>query len=130
MPPLLLLGCFVLLLLVFVPVLGIRVNGARRWINLGVVGFQSVEAVKLILIVLLASYLVRYRDNVQTRAVRRAQAARRRRRPDGAVAGAAGLRLRDAADGHHARHGLARWRARAQPRLARRCRAPCWRAPR
>jgi cell division protein FtsW len=64
---LLLLGGIVLLLLVFVPLVGIRVNGARRWIRLGFVGFQSVEAVKLILIIYMASYLVRHRDNVQTR---------------------------------------------------------------
>ncbi|MEO7431547.1 MAG: putative lipid II flippase FtsW [Dokdonella sp.] len=64
---LLLLGGIMLLLLVFVPFIGIRVNGARRWIRLGFVGFQSVEAVKLILIVYMASYLVRHRENVQTR---------------------------------------------------------------
>ncbi|MCB1570463.1 MAG: FtsW/RodA/SpoVE family cell cycle protein, partial [Xanthomonadales bacterium] len=55
------------LLLVFVPGIGMRVNGARRWINLGVSGFQSVEIVKLILIVYLASYLVRHRDAVHAR---------------------------------------------------------------
>ncbi|MFI4968767.1 MAG: putative lipid II flippase FtsW [Lysobacterales bacterium] len=65
--PLLLLGGVVLLLLVFVPLIGIRVNGARRWIRLGFVGFQSVEAVKLILVVYMASYLVRHRDNVQAK---------------------------------------------------------------
>ncbi|MBC7989461.1 MAG: putative lipid II flippase FtsW [Luteimonas sp.] len=61
---LLLLGCFVLLLLVFVPGIGKSVNGARRWLNLGIVGFQAVEAVKLMYIVWLASYLVRFRDEV------------------------------------------------------------------
>ena len=64
---LLLLAGVVLLLAVFVPVLGIRINGARRWIRFGIVGFQSVEAVKLILVVYMASYLVRHRDNVQTK---------------------------------------------------------------
>ena len=62
--PLLLVG-FVLLLLVFVPGIGFRVNGARRWIHLGISGFQSVEAMKLILVVYLASYLVRHREKVQ-----------------------------------------------------------------
>jgi cell division protein FtsW len=62
---LMLLLCFVLLALVFVPGLGKSVNGARRWINLGISGFQVVEAVKLMLIVWLASYLVRYREQVQ-----------------------------------------------------------------
>jgi cell division protein FtsW len=60
----LLLGV-VLLLLVFVPGIGLRVNGARRWIHVGISGFQSVEAVKLCLVVYLASYLVRHRDRVQ-----------------------------------------------------------------
>lgn len=61
---LLLLLAFIVLLLVFLPGIGMRVNGARRWINLGVSGFQSVEIVKLILIIYLASYLVRHRESV------------------------------------------------------------------
>ena len=39
-------------------------NGARRWLNFGVSNFQAVEAVKLLYIVWLASYLVRFRDEV------------------------------------------------------------------
>jgi len=62
--PLLLCGA-VLLLLVFVPFIGVRVNGARRWIRLGFIGFQSVEAVKILLVVYMASYLVRHRDSLQ-----------------------------------------------------------------
>ena len=62
---LLLLLCFVMLLAVFLPGLGKSVNGARRWLNFGISGFQAVEAVKLMLIVWLASYLVRYREQVQ-----------------------------------------------------------------
>jgi cell division protein FtsW len=64
---LLLLAGFVLLALVFVPGFGVSVNGARRWINLGLANFQVVEAVKLLLIIWLASYLARYREQVQTR---------------------------------------------------------------
>ncbi|MDT3501562.1 putative lipid II flippase FtsW [Stenotrophomonas maltophilia] len=60
----LLLGCFALLLVVFIPGLGSSVNGARRWINLGVSKFQTVEAVKVLYIVWLSSYLVRFRDEV------------------------------------------------------------------
>jgi len=60
----LLLACFVLLMLVYVPGLGSSVNGARRWINLGVSKFQVVEAVKVLYIVWLSSYLVRFRDEV------------------------------------------------------------------
>ena len=61
---LLLLGCFALLIVVFIPGLGSSVNGARRWINLGVSKFQTVEAVKVLYIVWLSSYLVRFRDEV------------------------------------------------------------------
>ena len=62
---LVLLG-LVLLLAVFIPGLGRTVNGARRWLNLGITGFQAVEAVKLFLIIWMASYLARYRDQVQS----------------------------------------------------------------
>ncbi|MCW4454199.1 putative lipid II flippase FtsW [Flavobacterium sp. MXW15] len=61
---LLLLGCFVLLFVVFIPGIGSSVNGARRWINLGISRFQTVEAVKVLYIVWLSSYLVRFRDEV------------------------------------------------------------------
>ncbi|MDQ3288140.1 MAG: putative lipid II flippase FtsW [Pseudomonadota bacterium] len=61
----LLLLCFVLLLLVFIPGVGRSVNGASRWINLGISSFQAVEAVKLMYIVWLASYLKRYSEEVQ-----------------------------------------------------------------
>lgn len=59
-----LVGSFVLLLLVFVPGLGMRVNGARRWLDFVVLNFQAVEAVKLLLIVWAASYLARRRDEL------------------------------------------------------------------
>ncbi len=61
---LMLLGV-VLLLLVFLPVIGVRINGARRWLRLGGLSFQSVEAVKLFLIIYMASYVVRHRDRLQ-----------------------------------------------------------------
>lgn len=61
---LLLLLCFIGLIAVFLPGIGKTVNGARRWLNLGISNFQVVEAVKLMLIVWLASYLVRHRDAI------------------------------------------------------------------
>ena len=61
---LMLIACFVLLLLVFVPGIGTRINGARRWLNLGLANFQAVEAVKLLYIVWLASYLKRFSEEV------------------------------------------------------------------
>ncbi|MFD0739124.1 putative lipid II flippase FtsW [Lysobacter koreensis] len=60
----LLLACFVMLIAVFVPGIGRQLNGANRWINLGVSNFQAVEAVKLMYIVWLASYLKRYSEEV------------------------------------------------------------------
>ncbi|MFT3755818.1 MAG: putative lipid II flippase FtsW [Pseudoxanthomonas sp.] len=62
----LLLACFGLLLLPWLPGVGVSVNGARRWINLGVSRFQVVEAVKVLYIVWLSSYLIRFRDDVPT----------------------------------------------------------------
>lgn len=64
---LLMMLAFIMLLAVFLPFFGMRINGARRWVNLLVISFQPVEAVKLILVVYVASYLVRHRDNVETR---------------------------------------------------------------
>jgi cell division protein FtsW len=61
---LLLVLCFVLLIAVWVPGIGRSVNGSRRWLTLGVANFQVVEAVKLMLIVWLSSYLVRHRDQI------------------------------------------------------------------
>ena len=60
----LLLLCFIGLIAVFLPGIGKTVNGARRWLNLGISNFQMVEAVKLMLIIWLASYLVRHRDAI------------------------------------------------------------------
>ena len=61
---LLLMLCFIGLIAVWLPGVGKTVNGSRRWLNLGVAGFQVVEAVKLMLIVWLSSYLVRHRDQI------------------------------------------------------------------
>jgi cell division protein FtsW len=58
---------FIMLVAVFIPHFGMKLNGARRWLNLGVTTFQPVEAVKLILVVYIASYLVRHRESIETR---------------------------------------------------------------
>lgn len=63
----LMLFTVVLLALVFLPHIGMRINGARRWINLGISGFQPVELAKLTVVLYVASYLVRHRDAVETR---------------------------------------------------------------
>jgi cell division protein FtsW len=59
-------GAVLLLALVFVPGIGMRLNGAHRWLNFRITTFQPVEAVKLILVVYVASYLVRHRESVET----------------------------------------------------------------
>ncbi|MGK7297053.1 MAG: putative lipid II flippase FtsW [Candidatus Wenzhouxiangella sp. M2_3B_020] len=54
-----LLLALLMLAAVLVPGLGVTVNGATRWLNLGVFRFQVVEAVKLLMILYVAGYLAR-----------------------------------------------------------------------
>jgi cell division protein FtsW len=46
--PIALIGVFVLLLAVLVPGIGMRINGARQWFNLGVAHLQPSEVAKLV----------------------------------------------------------------------------------
>lgn len=64
--PLLLLAIFVLLLLPFLPGLGVTINNARRWIHLGVTNFQVVEAVKPLLILFIAGFCARRMSELQS----------------------------------------------------------------
>ena len=60
-----LLGLSILLLvLVLVPGIGREVNGATRWIGLGAFSLQGSEFVKLFIIIYMASYLVRRREEL------------------------------------------------------------------
>ncbi|MEX0606738.1 MAG: putative lipid II flippase FtsW, partial [Halofilum sp. (in: g-proteobacteria)] len=61
--PLLLAG-LALLALVLVPGFGRTVNGSTRWLELGVIGFQVSEAAKLAVLLYLADYSVRRRDQL------------------------------------------------------------------
>ncbi len=54
-----LVAAVALLLLPFIPGLGHEVNGSTRWIHLGVIRFQVVEAAKLAIILFVAAYLAR-----------------------------------------------------------------------
>jgi cell division protein FtsW len=63
--PLLLIAAILLLLLVLLPGLGREVNGSIRWLRLGPLSLQASEPVKLCLVIYLASYLVRYREQVR-----------------------------------------------------------------
>ncbi|MEY4975108.1 MAG: Lipid flippase FtsW [Pseudomonadota bacterium] len=49
----------ILLVIVLVPFIGKGVNGARRWISLGVINFQPSELAKLATIIYAANYMVR-----------------------------------------------------------------------
>lgn len=62
-----LLGVFGCLLVVFVPGVGSAVNGSLRWIQLGPMRFQMVEAAKLLMVIYVAGYLVRHRETMQER---------------------------------------------------------------
>jgi len=59
---LMLFGAFAVLVLVLVPGIGDTVNGARRWLDIGGIGFQASELARLMLLIYLASYCVRQRD--------------------------------------------------------------------
>jgi cell division protein FtsW len=52
-------GSIVLLILVLIPFIGRSVNGARRWISLGVMNFQPSELAKLGVLLYAANYMVR-----------------------------------------------------------------------
>ncbi|MET0027494.1 MAG: putative lipid II flippase FtsW [Candidatus Thiodiazotropha sp.] len=62
-PKLVFLG-ILLLLLLLVPGVGKTVNGATRWIPLGVFNLQSSEFMKLFMVLYIAGYLVRRQDEV------------------------------------------------------------------
>lgn len=54
-----------LLVLVFIPGIGVKVNGSYRWINLGVARLQVSEIVKLICIMYMAGFLTRHVNDVR-----------------------------------------------------------------
>ena len=57
--PLLFVAGFVLLVLVLIPFIGREVNGARRWLPLGVANLQPSELMKLFAVLYAADYTVR-----------------------------------------------------------------------
>ncbi|HEY9134705.1 MAG TPA: putative lipid II flippase FtsW [Pseudomonadales bacterium] len=56
---------FLLLTLVLVPYVGKSVKGSMRWIPLGPINFQPSELAKIFLVIYLASYLARRREEVR-----------------------------------------------------------------
>jgi cell division protein FtsW len=55
----LLIAAFAVLLIVLIPGIGNQVNGSRRWLSLGVMNFQPSELARVLLLMYLASYIVR-----------------------------------------------------------------------
>ena len=57
---------FVLLLVVLIPGVGKTVNGATRWIMIGPFGLQPSEFVKLLMVLYMASYIVRHGEALRS----------------------------------------------------------------
>ena len=55
---------FVLLILVLIPMLGMQVNGARRWLRMGWMSVQPGELAKLSVVLYLASFLTRKEQDI------------------------------------------------------------------
>jgi cell division protein FtsW len=64
--PLLFLGSLLLLALVLVPGIGIKINGARRWLRFFGLSFQPAELAKLAVVMFLASYFARRQDRLDS----------------------------------------------------------------
>jgi cell division protein FtsW len=62
----LLLIALLLLTLVLIPGLGARVNGARRWLRIGVLNFQVSELAKVLVLTWVCSYCVRKRAELES----------------------------------------------------------------
>ncbi len=61
----LLFAALILLSVTIVPGIGIEVNGSRRWLRFGPIGFQSSEVAKLCFIIFFASFLSRKTNEFQ-----------------------------------------------------------------
>jgi len=61
----LLVVALLLLVLVLIPGLGARVNGARRWLRIGVLNFQVSELAKVLVLTWVCSYCVRKRAELE-----------------------------------------------------------------
>jgi cell division protein FtsW len=55
----------ILLVLVYVPGIGVRINGSNRWIKIGNFMFQPVEPAKLVLIIYIARFLNQKAEHVK-----------------------------------------------------------------
>ncbi len=56
--------CLFLLIMVLIPGVGRVVNGSRRWLSLGPIGVQVSELAKMTMVLYVAGYLVRQKNNM------------------------------------------------------------------
>lgn len=63
----LLVLAFVVLILVLIPGIGREVNGSRRWIGVGAFNIQPSELAKLFMVIFIAGFLVRRKEEVKQR---------------------------------------------------------------
>lgn len=56
--------CILMLILVLIPGIGREVNGARRWLPLGIVSFQPSELMKVCMLLFAADYAVRKQEHM------------------------------------------------------------------
>ena len=65
--PAALIGSIVLLLMVYIPGLGMRLGGSGRWINLGIVTIQPSEFVKIGFLIYVAAWLEKRQEQEETK---------------------------------------------------------------
>ena len=53
-----------MLAIVLIPRIGVYVNGARRWINLGFTNFQPSELAKILLIIFFAKFIMKHKEDL------------------------------------------------------------------
>ncbi len=63
--PVLLIGAIILLAAVLVPGVGREVNGSTRWLGLGPINIQVSEPARLMVLMYIAGYAVRHRDDLR-----------------------------------------------------------------
>lgn len=56
-----------MLAIVLIPGVGVYVNGARRWINIGVTNFQPSELAKILLIIFFARFIMKHEQDLSER---------------------------------------------------------------
>lgn len=60
------IGILILLVAVLIPGIGVKVNGARRWIRIAGIGIQPSEIAKIVSILYVSSYLVLQKDKLSS----------------------------------------------------------------